>query len=70
MKAVKVSKKFQILIPAELRKAAKIKPGDKMVALVKHGILRYVPVRPFSETKGMVQGVDIADLRDETDRIP
>jgi len=68
METVKVSRKYQVVIPEKLRQEANIKPGDKMVAIAKHGILQYVPVRSLRETKGMVKGVDTADLRDETDR--
>jgi AbrB family looped-hinge helix DNA binding protein len=68
METVKVSRKYQVVIPEKLRQEANIKPGDKMVAIAKHGILQYVPVRSLKETKGMVEGVDSAELRDETDR--
>ena len=51
-----------------MREEAHIRPGDKMVAIAKHGILQYVPVRPLSKTKGMVPGLDVKGLRDETDR--
>ena len=68
METVKVSRKYQVVIPEKLRQEANIKPGDKMVAIAKHGILQYVPVRSLKETKGMVKGLDSADLRDETDR--
>ena len=68
MEIVKVSRKYQVVIPERLRREANIKPGDKMVAIAKHGILQYVPVRSLRETKGMVKGLDSADLRDETDR--
>ncbi len=68
METVKVSRKYQVVIPEKLRQEANIKPGDKMVAIAKHGILQYVPVRSLRETKGMVEGLDSADLRDETDR--
>ena len=68
METVKVSRKYQVVIPEKLRQEANIKPGDKMVAIAKHGILQYVPVRSLGETKGMVKGLDSADLRDETDR--
>ena len=63
-----MSRKYQVVIPEKLRQEANIKPGDKMVAIAKHGILQYVPVRSLRETKGMVKGLDSADLRDETDR--
>jgi AbrB family looped-hinge helix DNA binding protein len=68
METVKVSRKYQVVIPEKLREEAHIKPGDKMVAIAKHGILQYVPVRPLSKTKGMVPGLDVKELRDETDR--
>ncbi len=69
METVKVSKKYQVVIPEKLRREARIKPGDKMVAIAKHGILQYVPVRTLKETKGMIPGLDTEDLRDETERI-
>jgi len=68
METVKVSRKYQVVIPEKLRKEAHIKPGDKMVAIAKHGILQYVPVRPIKNTKGFVPGLDTESLRDETDR--
>ena len=69
MENVKVSKKYQVVIPERLRREAGIKPGDQMVAVVKHGILHYIPVRPLHETKGMTPGLDTENLRDEQDRV-
>jgi AbrB family looped-hinge helix DNA binding protein len=68
MDTVKVSKKYQVVIPERLREEAKIRPGDMMVAIAKHGILQYIPVRSMDETKGMIKGLDTVDLRDESDR--
>jgi len=65
MQTVKVSKKYQVVIPEELRTETGIKPGDKMVAVAKNGILQYFPVRPISETKGMIKGLSTRNLRDE-----
>ena len=69
METVTVSKKYQVVIPKKLRKDAKIKPGDKMVAITKHGIIQYIPVRPLKETKGFILGLDTEELRDESERI-
>jgi AbrB family looped-hinge helix DNA binding protein len=69
METVTVSKKYQVVIPEKLRKDANIRPGDKMIAMAKHGVLQYVRVRSLKETKGMVTGLDLKDLRDESDRI-
>ena len=68
METVKVSKKYQVVIPERLREEAKIRPGDIMVAIAKHGILQYIPVRSMKETKGMIKGLDAVNLRDESDR--
>jgi len=54
-------------IPEKLRKEAGIKPGDKMVAISKHKILHYVPVRALKDTKGMSLSLDVKELRDEND---
>ena len=67
METVKVSKKYQVVIPEKLREEDGIKPGDKMIAISKHKILHYIPVRSLKETKGMTPGLDTKELRDETD---
>ena len=69
METVKVSKKYQVVIPEKLRGDAKIKPGDKMLVISKHGILQYIPVRPLQKTKGMAKGLDTKGIRDELDRV-
>ena len=55
------------MIPEKIRKAAGIKSGDKMVAISKHKVLQYVPLKSLKDTKGMTPGLDIENLRDETD---
>ena len=65
METVKVSKKYQVVIPEKIRKQAGIKPGDKMIAISKHKVLHYVPVKSIKETKGITPGLDTKDLRDE-----
>ena len=38
-----------------------------MVAITKHGIIQYIPVRPIKETEGFIPGLDTKDLRDESE---
>ena len=45
------------------------KAGDKMVAITKHDIIQYIPVRPMKDTEGFISGLDTENLRDESDRI-
>ena len=65
---VTVSPKYQVVIPARIREEFRIRAGDKMAVIVKHGILHYVPMRPFDQTKGMTPGLDTKGLRDKHDR--
>jgi len=69
METVTVSKKYQVVIPEKLRRKAGIKPGDKMVAITKHGIIQYIPVRPLKDTEGFIPGLDTENLRDESDAV-
>jgi AbrB family looped-hinge helix DNA binding protein len=69
MEPVTVSKKYQVVIPEKLRKRAGIKPGNKMVAIIKHGIIQYIPVCPIKETKGLIKNLITEELRDESERI-
>lgn len=69
METVTVSEKYQVVIPEKIRKRAGIKPGDKMVAITKHGVIHYIPIRPLKELEGSIPGLDTENLRDESDRI-
>ncbi len=63
-----MSKKYQVVIPEKLRREAGIKPGDKMVAISKHKILHYIPLRSLKESKGTIPRLTTEELRDENDR--
>ena len=67
METVKVSKKYQVVIPEKIRKESGIKPGDTMIAISKHKVLHYIPVRAIKDTKGITPGLDTKDLRDESE---
>ena len=68
METVKVSRKYQVVMPEKPRQEAHIRPGDRMAVIAKHGILQYVPVRAMSITRDMIKRMDFTDIRDETDR--
>jgi AbrB family looped-hinge helix DNA binding protein len=64
-----VSSKYQIVIPKELRERLNIKPGQKLVGLVKFGHITLVPVRPIAELRGFAPGADTSNYRDEEDDV-
>ena len=63
MDAVTVSPNYQVVIPKRVREDCQIRPGDRMVFIVKHGTLHFVPVRPFEKTKGMTPRLDATGVR-------
>ena len=71
METVTVSSKYQVVIPERVRRQHRIRPGDQLAVIVKHGVVHLVPVRPFESSKGMFRGAkaDLRDLRDHTDRV-
>lgn len=68
MDRVKVSSKYQIVIPRDVRKAVRIRKGQ-MVSVVPIGdVIEIVPDRDLSEMKGMFPSLTLDDIRDERDR--
>lgn len=71
METVTVSSKFQVVIPERIRREHRIRPGDRLAIIVKHGVVHLVPIRPFAESKGMFRGsrTSLRDVRDHSDRL-
>jgi len=68
MEAVKISPKFQVVIPKKLRDALKLSPGQKMQMVVYGNRIEMIPLRNISEMKGFLKGIDTA-LEREPDRL-
>jgi AbrB family looped-hinge helix DNA binding protein len=58
MEAVKISPKFQVVIPKKLREALKLSPGQKVQMLVYGERIEMIPLRTLSEMKGFLKGID------------
>lgn len=65
MAVVTISSKFQIVIPAEIRKALALRPGQKVEAIVYGDRIELVPVREPLELRGFLRGMDTALEREE-----
>lgn len=66
---VKVSPKFQVVIPKSLRDELKIEPGEELLIYSIDGSLRLVPHRPLKELRGIAKGMRWKDeYRDHADR--
>ncbi len=68
MGAVKVSPKYQVVIPLEIRKSLGIKPGTKVHVLQYENRIEYIPVKDMKEMRGFLKGID-SRIKREKDRI-
>ncbi len=69
MEAVTVSPKYQVVIPRWVREKIRIKPGEKLQVISYDDRIELVPVRPMSELRGFLKGLDPSFFREENDRI-
>lgn len=68
MEIVKVSPKFQVVIPRPIRKSLGIKPGVKVQVLQYENRIEYIPVKKMKQMRGFLKGIDTTVKRDK-DRI-
>ncbi len=68
MSIVKVSSKYQISIPKEIREALNIRPGKYLQALPYKGRIELIPIRDLSKMRGCLKGIDTKIDR-EKDRL-
>ncbi len=68
MLTVKVSPKFQVVIPKEIRESMGIVSGQKIQMLTYRNRIELIPIRPMNKLKGLLKGMDTAVERDD-DRI-
>lgn len=68
MEAVKISPKYQVVIPKKLRELLNLSPGQKVQMVAFEDRIEMIPVRKISEMKGFLKGIDTTVER-EKDRI-
>lgn len=60
-----VSTKYQVVIPKEVRRRVKMKPGQKFIVWEKAGIIHLVPILKLENMEGIFKGMNVKDFRDE-----
>lgn len=68
MESVKVSPKFQVVIPQSIRTALKISPGEKVHVLQYENRIEFIPEKKMKSMRGFLKGIDTAVNRDN-DRV-
>jgi AbrB family looped-hinge helix DNA binding protein len=68
--AVKVSPKYQVVIPENVRKSLGIKVGTAVEVIAKGGVAYLVPVTSAESIQDLLDGkLDLKGLRDKRDRL-
>lgn len=67
MDTVKVSPKYQVVIPKEVRESMGIKPGQEVAVLRYRGRIELIPMSPVKEMRGFLRGLD-SSVEREPDR--
>ena len=65
MSAVTISPKYQIVIPARVRRELKLSPGQKVQVVSFENRIELIPERPMRELRGRFKGIALDPDRDE-----
>ena len=69
MEKVKVSPKFQVVIPKRVREQLQLKPGQELQIYILDGTIRLRRPRSIKELRGIAKGMTWKDdYRDHTER--
>jgi len=65
----RISPKYQIVIPKDVRKTVNLKPGQRLMIYAKDNVIFLIPEIGVSQLYGCCKGLDTKGIRDEEDRI-
>ncbi|HWS73175.1 MAG TPA: AbrB/MazE/SpoVT family DNA-binding domain-containing protein [Thermoanaerobaculia bacterium] len=68
MARTRVTSKYQVVIPKEIRERHGVKPGQEMQVISKGGVITLVPDRPLAAFRGILRGMSAAGVREKKDR--
>ena len=68
MTIVKVSPKYQVVIPKEIRKNLNLRPGQKLQILEFENRIEFLLMKNIKEMRGLLKGID-TNIEREGDRI-
>ena len=65
MATVKVSPKFQVVIPREVRESLGIRAGQRVQVVAYEDRVEFIPLKPMKQMRGFLKGIDTTVERDE-----
>lgn len=69
MGRTRVSPKYQVVIPKDVREQLGVRPGHEFQVVIKGGIISFIPDRPLSTMRGFVRGMKTTGFREKKDRV-
>jgi AbrB family looped-hinge helix DNA binding protein len=67
VETITISPKFQVVIPKSIRDLLRLRPGQKVQAIVYDNRIELIPVRRAKELRGFARGID-TQVERERDR--
>lgn len=69
MARTRVSPKYQIVIPKEVRESIDLRVGQELQVVTKGGVITLVPERSLASLRGFAKGIRTDKLREKKDRM-
>lgn len=69
MDTVKLSPKYQIVVPKRIREKMSLHPGEMFEIIGFEERIELIPIRPMSSVRGFLKDLDPSFKRDERDRV-
>lgn len=63
-----LSSKYQLVIPKQVREESGVRVGEKLILIVKDGIIHMIPAHRILKLRGFLKGLDGAGIREDDDR--
>ncbi len=68
MNTVKISPKYQVVIPKEIREKLDLRPGQKLQIMEFGNRIEFLLLKDIKEARGLLKGID-TNIEREGDRI-
>ncbi len=68
METIKISPKYQVVIPRKIRNSLKLVPGQKVQVILYGNRIELIPERKISEMRGFLKGMK-TQIEREGDRL-
>lgn len=66
---MKVSPRYQVVIPKEVRVRMDIRPGQEFQVIARRGVITLVPDQPIAAMRGFLRGMRTSGFREKKDRM-